>query len=399
MKRIISLVVSAAVAVTVLVGVLTVPITASATLAAYAVVQSKLSRAYTLKTHNDADFTATVKLNGNKLAINGRFVKYTLSGIYLTTSSVSKAEWTFDVSSNADGTCSTELTAAPTETSGLKNAYIRFVFKGNSNYTFKVTVEYDMIKKEWFFGDNGTEKNNQEYIKRAVTLGADALKDYILPDGTDTQILAVLNKLNDTVTKLTGSISGDYEKAARISEYIGNFMYYDHDSSHGITTQDSVKPSTVSISHILDTKRSVCVGYANMFAAMCELAGVKTLTIIGCVPTSQRTFWDITDNGVTALHNWNLFYADGAWHNVDSLWDAPTRGYNSGEYSGGTGSFPFYFDMTDAAFAQLHRIDTRAEYRDYKALLKDSPDGKDPNITVKTPDTATTKNTGVFTPP
>jgi hypothetical protein len=102
------------------------------------------------------------------------------------------------------------------------------------------------------------------------------------------------------------------EKSWAIFRWITANIAYDTDAyfsgRYGSTRAEAV----------LQTRRSVCDGYANLFFALGRSAGLEVVKIYG----SAKGAGDLSGTIPRANHAWNAVRFDGQWHLVDSTWGA-----------------------------------------------------------------------------
>ncbi len=79
----------------------------------------------------------------------------------------------------------------------------------------------------------------------------------------------------------------------------------------------------------LHSKKGVCQGYATLFLELCNLTGIKCITIPG---TSKTNMTHIGKLPTMSDHMWNAIKIDGNWKLVDPTWAA-------GSVDGKTGKF------------------------------------------------------------
>lgn len=122
--------------------------------------------------------------------------------------------------------------------------------------------------------------------------------------------LTRLGKL--TAQAIAGSCS-DQEKAKRLFDWVANNIDYD---ARGFYTR---RYQSQSIDEVLDSKKAVCEGYADVYAAMADQAGIKTKTLAGWVKTinNGQQFAKGQPN-----HVWTAAYFNGKWHWIDATWGA-----------------------------------------------------------------------------
>jgi transglutaminase-like putative cysteine protease len=100
-----------------------------------------------------------------------------------------------------------------------------------------------------------------------------------------------------------------FQRVKAIHDYIADRVEYD---APGYVAKVYPSPSPEDV---FKTRRAVCAGYANLFAAMGKAAGEEVVTISG------EAITPVEDTGVGA-HAWNAVRIEGKWYLVDVTWDA-----------------------------------------------------------------------------
>ena len=152
----------------------------------------------------------------------------------------------------------------------------------------------------------------------------------------------------------------DWQRARAIHDYIASRVAYDVAALRSGTfpPQDA---ETVFKSH-----QSVCAGYANLFKAMAEAAGLEAAFIVGDARNSADLGEEKPVDGRS--HAWNAVKLDGRWYLVDVTWDAGHVGERF-ERAFSTNYFltpPAVFGMThfpeESNWQLLERPLTRGEF-------------------------------------
>ena len=110
-----------------------------------------------------------------------------------------------------------------------------------------------------------------------------------------------LKKLADALTKPWKT---DAEKVRSIFKWMDYNLKYDYD---GLRTGNF----TVNPNQILLKKVTICQGYAELFSAICDAAGIKNEIIIGVAKVSPNNF---------GSHAWNSVCIDKKWYLIDVTW-------------------------------------------------------------------------------
>ena len=114
-------------------------------------------------------------------------------------------------------------------------------------------------------------------------------------------------------------------------------------TSRSLTVEQRLKRQEPE--RVLQRKNAVCEGYANLFEALCEEAGLHSLVVTG------RT--KLPNGRVAPVgHAWNMVRADGQWHLLDVTWGAGGVDGRNGKY---VKSLSDEFFLSDpVAFVQHH---------------------------------------------
>jgi hypothetical protein len=123
-----------------------------------------------------------------------------------------------------------------------------------------------------------------------------------------------LERLTVYLTKPYGT---EPEKVRSIYAWIVNNIRYDH------RLAASPKRKKVSPKTILKTRKAVCAGYADLFVAMCRLAGIESKVVTGY---SRHYHFSRRRPFTRADHAWNAVQLDGQWHLLDATWESKRYG-------------------------------------------------------------------------
>lgn len=105
-----------------------------------------------------------------------------------------------------------------------------------------------------------------------------------------------------------GQCSKDYEKVKKIHDLICEKVYYNQALVNSDFATESTEYSQ-SVYSVFCTDKTVCAGYAQSFAMMCNGSGIDTAVV-----TSSN-------------HEWNKVKICSSWYNVDCTWDDQSDGY------------------------------------------------------------------------
>jgi len=71
------------------------------------------------------------------------------------------------------------------------------------------------------------------------------------------------------------------------------------------------------IAKILQTRRTICLGYAQLMDSLCELAGIPNVTVFGY---AKDRYYDVGDSIYGHNHAWNAVKLDNLWYVYDVTW-------------------------------------------------------------------------------
>ncbi|KAH0630350.1 hypothetical protein JD844_013295 [Phrynosoma platyrhinos] len=122
----------------------------------------------------------------------------------------------------------------------------------------------------------------------------------------------VRNSMENLVNVLLQKAQTDLEKVRAIWIWICHHIEYDVEGFHN-KTKRSCAPADV-----LQSRKSVCAGYAALFEQMCSIAGIQCKNLSG-FSKGYGYRSGIALKGETD-HAWNSVYLNGRWHLLDSTW-------------------------------------------------------------------------------
>lgn len=181
---------------------------------------------------------------------------------------------------------------------------------------------------------------------------------------------------SEAETATSGAVT-QREKVKAIYDWVTTNIYYNYGMLDGTVARETSALETYT------NKNSVCLGYANLTAAMCNAVGIPCRVVTGFaagVGTENSTseVWErykayLTDRDLDAFarsmasdenHAWNEAYVDGAWIILDTTW-----GSNNDYYPDSQGLITgtptdAYFDPDLAWFSESHLF-----WTDYSADL------------------------------
>ena len=122
-------------------------------------------------------------------------------------------------------------------------------------------------------------------------------------------------QLGPLVGALTSGARDEFHKVKILHDWIAETIAYDVDSYF------SGARAETSVSATLRRRKSVCYGYAALFAQMCSLAEIPCQKISGFGRGYGFAAGRAGDPSQTN-HAWNAVQIGGRWHLVDVTWDA-----------------------------------------------------------------------------
>lgn len=202
-------------------------------------------------------------------------------------------------------------------------------------------------------------ESNLRAAESPLELPAEGVLAHITPSGDAAEARDILAQIKELSDRICAGITDDYSKARALSHWVSENMYYDRDAS-----ENGVSEESISLEAVLENHRSVCFGWSNLYAALCESQGIECFVASGSVVTGSRCFPQTVTSDERS-HSWNLVRLPDRDIWVDTVW-CSSNSYANGNYSQG-GTDMQYFDITNDVLAHDHRV-TRFEHRDYFGL-------------------------------
>ena len=190
-------------------------------------------------------------------------------------------------------------------------------------------------------------ENNRSFANAWLNPG-----DYLYGD-----ISSAVKAMSD---EIVGGETDDYRKLFLLHRWVAENIYYDYDYYYGddYTYYDS--------DSILENKRSVCEGYANLLRDLVlaqNIPCMKVTTYALGVSVGGGSYAIKTEYADTRSSNHAHVeaFVDGRWVAMDPTWDSNNK-YQNGEYvTKATNGF-LYFDIATDMLALNHKIITRGDY-------------------------------------
>ncbi len=189
-------------------------------------------------------------------------------------------------------------------------------------------------------------ENNRELFEKPKSKSAALKSTY--------SVCSDLDEIVQTAASITAGIETDYDKALAIHDWVCENIYYDEDSIY-----ENYNNAPYVASDVLTEKRAVCLGYANLYAALCRSVSIPCNVVTGYalgVLGSSDSKWNENNlSAAEANHAWNEVYLNDHWVIVDTTWDSRNKIENGQKITEGNTSH-LYFDSNLKFFSTNHKI-------------------------------------------
>lgn len=158
------------------------------------------------------------------------------------------------------------------------------------------------------------------------------------------------SRIAELSDSITAGCRTDYDKAKAVHDWLAENIYYDFDALAAGRYDESDALS------VLENKRGVCEGFANLGAALLRHQGIPCVVQGGYALgiSTDRVWNEANVNTTESNHAWNEVYVDGRWILMDATWDTDNE-YRNGAYEQGEFIGDTYFDTDHAFFALSHK--------------------------------------------
>lgn len=232
------------------------------------------------------------------------------------------------------------------------NSYQFVIFTGSARYGDFSSQVFDYVYLSqssdgvWSVTESPVYENNITEYEKDKSMSAALKSTYSVCSDNDT-----VKALAET---LTAGYATDYEKALILHDWVCKNIYYDNDSITG-----SYNTAAYVATDVLSKKSAVCLGYSNLYAALCRSISIPCNVVTGYalgVNGSYASAWTAENiNTTEANHAWNEVYLDGRWVIVDTTWDSKNKITNSIQETDEDISH-LYFDANIKFFSTNHKI-------------------------------------------
>ncbi|MGY6528362.1 MAG: transglutaminase domain-containing protein [Cyanobacterium sp.] len=152
------------------------------------------------------------------------------------------------------------------------------------------------------------------------------------------------NSTSELASLLSQYATTDEEKARIIYSWITHNIAYDVVSLNTFMNYN-IYPD-VSVRTVLNTRETICSGYANLYQQLAQNMGLRSVIIIGYA----KGFDYAVGNDSNVNHAWNGVQIDGKWFLLDPTWGAGTINDNRFEKNFND----FYFATNPQHFIYTH---------------------------------------------
>ena len=175
-------------------------------------------------------------------------------------------------------------------------------------------------------------KNPNEYLKNT---------EYIQSNNDE-----IINLSNE----ITSECQDDYDKVLKLHDWVAENIYYDFEAFYSGNYQNA------DSLNVLHSKKAVCEGYANLFAALVRAQGIPCRVQSGYALgiDTDKTWSKKALTTDESNHAWNEAYVDGRWLIIDATWDSQNK-IENGQMIKGKEINHIYFDSNINFFSLSHR--------------------------------------------
>lgn len=161
--------------------------------------------------------------------------------------------------------------------------------------------------------------------------------------------------------EITAGLTSDYDRLQAIHDWVAGHVYYDYEYYYDTAAWTPLDPLEV-----LEERRTVCQGYADLTASLCAAAGIPCRVVTGYADDAGLN--ELIVEGFGINHAWNEAYVDGRWVILDTTWDSGNI-YRNGAYVDGA-TTQTYFDPELFDFSVTHKT----VFCDSHRYLPETPD-------------------------
>lgn len=297
--------------------------------------ESEIGQMRFLKTSYNPDCYADITIDGDTVKISGVITDYKVTGVYFQHA----YSLSHNVSQDQSGAFSVEL---PTGRAKEQDDKLCIVLDDKLAMSYRIEYDYN---SGWYFPDNGTAQRYPDVIAEKTVTHPKVWASYVCADLDKECTENTLAKVKALSDEIVAGIDNDYDKAVALSHWVSENIYYDFDAR-----DKSVTEETVCLEHTLKERRTVCVGFSNLYAALCQAQGLQVLNIRGCVTSDEIDYSELDTRVIN--HEWNCVLIDGRWVTIDTVWNTNNR-YKDGKFTKKP-TYDKYTDITAEALSLDH---------------------------------------------
>jgi len=152
------------------------------------------------------------------------------------------------------------------------------------------------------------------------------------------------NSVDELSLILSQYATTEADKARIIYTWITHNISYDVGALNDLFN-NNIYPD-VTAETVLNTRTTICSGYANLYQKLAEKMGLKSVIILGYAKGGEYVVG--LDNNIN--HAWNGVKIDNSWYLIDTTWGAGTVNNNTfnAQFN------PFYFATNPQEFIYTH---------------------------------------------
>lgn len=152
------------------------------------------------------------------------------------------------------------------------------------------------------------------------------------------------NSVEELANILSSYATTEAEKARIIYTWITHNISYDVIALQNLFDRN-IYPD-VKVETVLNTRSTICSGYANLYQQLAKYMGLKSIIVIGYAKGSDYAVGN--DNQVN--HAWNAVKIDDDWYLIDTTWGSGTVNDNvfNAQFN------PYYFATKPQEFIYTH---------------------------------------------
>lgn len=191
---------------------------------------------------------------------------------------------------------------------------------------------------------------NEYMTLNPTVLSFEQTLPYITADGDAEKAAEICSRIRRLSDEICQGIEDEGEKARAIAMWVGTHTAYDESAAKG----EGADFSVTSLEAVLNNGRTTCVGFANLFAALCHSQGIYCVCMRG---GSASTGYSRSEmETIPTNHAWNAYIADGKWYYADCAWISDLA-WDGTKYTGGDNIIEFYAGFGFGEMSVEHRID------------------------------------------